>query len=98
MAVLLSLHVWRDRERQFTPVQVVHPRGEYQFKVALNSATWVEWAQLDGIGEKLARRIVADREEHGAFRSTDDLLRVKGIGPKTLEKLRPYLTTDADSP
>ena len=94
MAVLLTAHVWRDQQRRATPVEVIHPEGRYQYQVALNSATWVEWAQLDGIGETLARRIVADREQRGPFRSIDDLDRVKGIGPKTLEKMRPYLVVD----
>jgi len=94
MAVLLSAHMWRDRDRGMKPVEIIHPEGKYQFHVALNSATWVEWAQLDGIGEKLARRIVADREERGPFQSPEDLLRVKGIGPKTLDKMRPYLVID----
>jgi len=96
MAALLGAHVWRDRERMVAPVKVIHPHSEYQFRVALNSATWVEWAQLDGVGEKLARRIVADREERGPFRRPDDLLRVKGIGPKTLEKMRPFLVADSE--
>lgn len=64
---------------------------EYYYSVEINSASWVEWAQLDGIGEKLARRIVADRDERGPFRSISDVSRVKGIGPKILEKIRPFL-------
>ena len=64
----------------------------YVFQVDANRATWIEWAQLDGIGEKLAKRIVADRSEHGPFQSVEDLRRVKGIGAKTLEKMRPHLT------
>jgi competence protein ComEA len=95
MTVLLAAHLWRDRERRLAPVEIAHPQNEYQFRVAMNSATWVEWAQLDGIGETLARRIVADRAERGPFESPEDLLRVKGIGRKTVEKLRPFLTVDA---
>lgn len=98
LAVLLSAHMGRDRDRGMQPVEIIHPEGKYQFRVALNSASWVEWAQLDGIGEKLARRIVADRDEHGPFQSPDDLLRVKGIGPKTLDKMRPYLVWDEPTP
>ncbi|MGC1275822.1 MAG: helix-hairpin-helix domain-containing protein [Planctomycetaceae bacterium] len=60
----------------------------------LNEVTWVELVQFEGIGESLAVRIVEDRETHGPFRSVDDLDRVKGIGPKTLERLRPYLTVE----
>jgi competence protein ComEA len=67
------------------------PSREYQFRVDVNSATWVEWTQLEGVGETMARNIVADREANGPFRSIDDLDRVKGIGKKTLERLRPWL-------
>jgi competence protein ComEA len=94
MVALLTAHLWRDQQRHASPAVVIHPQGQYQYHVALNSATWVEWAQLDGIGEKLARRIVADREQRGPFHSIDDLDRVKGIGPKTLEKMRPYVVVE----
>lgn len=61
----------------------------------LNEATWVELAQLEGIGEALAGRIIEDRETHGLFHTVDELDRVKGIGPKMLDRLRPYLTVEA---
>lgn len=67
------------------------PERAYQFRLDINSATWVEWMQLDGIGEALARRIVSDREQHGPFASIDDVSRVPGIGPKTLANIRPHL-------
>jgi len=41
-------------------------------------------AALDGVGEARARAIVAYREEHGPFRSVDDLAEVKGIGERVL--------------
>lgn len=44
--------------------------------------------ELIGIGPKTAQAIVNYRAKHGPFRSVDDLLKVKGIGPKTLEKNR----------
>lgn len=62
------------------------------FRVEINSATWVEWMQLDGIGETMAHRIVADREANGPFRSIDEVQRVRGIGPATLDRIRPWLT------
>lgn len=46
---------------------------------------------LPGLGETLAKRIVASRESEGPFRDHDDLRRVRGIGPRTLERIRPYL-------
>ena len=62
------------------------------FQIDINSADWIEWMQLEGIGEKTAHRIVADRELNGPFRSIDDLQRVHGIGPATLDAIRPCLT------
>jgi competence protein ComEA len=74
------------------------PARQSEFRIDANSATWVEWGQIQGIGDGLARRIVADREQNGPFRSVDDLTRVKGIGPKTLEHLRPWVRVNTESP
>ena len=62
-----------------------------RFLVDINSADWPELAELPEIGETLARRIVESRADGGPFADHDDLLRVRGIGPRTLEKMRPYL-------
>ena len=100
--VLLCLLVasWVRLSRWGTaPIEIEHLHSQpLSFHLDANSATWVEWTQLDGIGDGLARRIVADREENGPFRSVDDLLRVKGIGPKTLERLRPWVTVELSVP
>lgn len=60
--------------------------------VDVNRADLEQLATLPGIGEKLAERINAYREENGPFKSVDDLLKVKGVGPKMLEKIRPLIT------
>lgn len=60
------------------------------FVVELNSASKAELTNLPRVGEKLAERIIERREELGGFRSVDDLLGVKGIGEKTLDKMRPF--------
>jgi len=79
------------------PVEIEHhPSRQYEFRLDVNEVTWVEWVQMDGIGETLGHRIVEDRETNGPFRSIDDIQRVKGIGPKTLEKMRPWLTISED--
>lgn len=57
--------------------------------VAINTATQAELERLPGIGPSLAAKIVADRAAKGPFRSVDDLDRVAGIGPATVERLRP---------
>jgi competence protein ComEA len=61
------------------------------FKIDVNRADWPELALMPDIGEQLAKRIVADRQAKGPFRDLSDLRRVRGIGPKTLEGMRPFL-------
>src|SRR5882724_6639223 len=78
------------------------PRGELieidradplsaRYLVDINKAEWPELAELPDIGETMARRIVDSRKSVGAFKDHDDLRRVRGIGPRTLEKMKPYL-------
>jgi len=62
--------------------------------VHINQATAAQLTSLPGIGPAIAERIVADRRERGPFRSVNDLGRVKGIGPKKLSKLRPYVRVE----
>jgi len=67
----------------------------------MDRATASDWERLPGIGPSLAARIVADRAERGPFQKPEGLLRVRGIGPKTLERIRPYLApapVDSGSP
>jgi comEA protein len=56
--------------------------------IDLNEATAQELTALPGIGPVRAAAIVRLREARGAFRSIDELLDVRGIGPVTLERLR----------
>lgn len=64
-------------------------RGAAAGVVELNGATAGELEALPGVGPALARRIVQWRAEHGPFRSVDALADVPGIGPATVERLRP---------
>jgi comEA protein len=59
-----------------------------RIRVILSTATADELAQLPGIGPARARAIVEDRKLHGRYRSIDELRRVSGIGPATLDRLR----------
>jgi len=61
-------------------------------RIPLNNASAAELERLPGIGPALARRIIAYRETHGNFRVLQDLGHVKGIGPKTLDRLRPLVS------
>jgi competence protein ComEA len=62
-----------------------------KYQVDVNRADWPELLQLPGVGPILADKWIAERERGGPFRSIEDLGRVNGIGPRTLERLRPYL-------
>src|SRR5262249_13939613 len=61
----------------------------------LDSASAADLDRLPGIGPVLAARIVEHRRVHGRFRHLDELLSVPGIGPRLLERLRPYLREPA---
>ena len=60
----------------------------------INTATAEELQTLPSIGPQMAKRIVLYREENGNFILVDDLIGVKGIGEKTLEKIKPYIGVD----
>jgi competence protein ComEA len=62
-----------------------------RFQVDVNQADWPELIQLPGVGRVLAERWLAERERGGEFRSHEDLARIRGVGPRTLERIRPYL-------
>ncbi len=56
--------------------------------VDINRATVEELTKLQGVGEGLAQRIVADRQKNGPFKTTEDLMRVSGIGQKKFDQLK----------
>ena len=61
-------------------------------KVNINTASVDQLSALPGIGPKLAARIVEYRQKSGAFRSTQDLMNVKGVGEKNFARIQPHLT------
>ncbi|NPB04691.1 MAG: helix-hairpin-helix domain-containing protein [Thermotogae bacterium] len=60
-------------------------------KVNVNRAGVRELVSLPGVGPVIARRIVEYRKKHGAFKKPEDLLKIKGIGHKKLQKMKPYI-------
>jgi len=67
-------------------------------RVILNLATEDDLVQLPGIGVKRAQAIVALRTRLGRFRRVEDLLRVRGLGPRLLRRLRPHVAIDPPEP
>jgi competence protein ComEA len=64
------------------------------YQVNINSASAAELDQLPGIGEVLAARIVAWREQFGPFTTIDQLAEVEGISENLVDELRPLVTVD----
>ncbi len=62
--------------------------------INLNKATKQELMSLPGIGEATAENIIALRKKIGGFRKPEDLLKVKGIGSKKLDKIIKYIFID----
>ena len=73
------------RSRPFEPGETIDP----------NVAGEEDLDRLPGVGAARAARIVQEREEVGPFGSVEDLARVSGIGPASIERLRPFLRVSA---
>jgi len=60
--------------------------------ININTAQSADLQQVPGIGPATAEKILQTRKSYGSFKTVDDLLSIRGIGPKRLEKMRKYLT------
>lgn len=65
--------------------------------VDLNTVSADELSSVPIIGEKLAKQIIEYRNRNGRFQNIEELLEVKGIGPKKLEKIKTYCTVTEES-
>jgi competence protein ComEA len=66
--------------------------------VNINTATSEELQQVPGIGPATAQKILQMRKSYGPFKSVDDLLAIRGLGQKRLDKMRKYLTVGKAAP
>jgi competence protein ComEA len=67
-------------------------------KININTASAEQLTALPGVGERLAGRIVEYRQKQGPFKSTQELLNVKGVGEKNFQKIQGQLSVaDASS-
>ena len=90
--VCLGIATWSKSDLRGTAVDIDKTRRlEVDFRVDLNHADWPELTMLPGIGITLARRIVRSRQTEGPFHNAAELMRVKGVGPVKMARMRPYL-------
>jgi competence protein ComEA len=92
---LLALHAWRHLRVGARPTELQRGAG-LAYRVDLNRASFSELLQLPGVGNNLARRIEHYRQAAGGFRRVEDLREVGGIGPATLERLRPWVCVGSE--
>lgn len=64
------------------------------FPIDLNKATMEGLVALPGVGKATAQKIIDYRAAHGNFKSIEDLMKVKGIGSKKFEKMKPFIKVD----
>lgn len=92
---LIGIAVWSwrysARVHQIIDIDRRSPRMA-TFQIDLNNATQMEISQLPGIGDQLARDIVAYRQDLGPFPSKEAIQLVSGIGPRTYDRIAPFLT------
>ena len=97
LAGILVMHFFQQESGYTVTTQRQGQEAVLPEKINLNTATASQLETLDGIGPKLAQRIIDDREANGPFASVDDLDRVSGIGPATVENLRDFVTVEGET-
>ena len=88
LVIGISIGVVRHSFRSKIELEAV---SQAPMRIPLNKATEEDLCRLPGIGEELAARIVAYRNEHGNFSHVDSLLNVEGIGEVKVTEIKPYL-------
>jgi competence ComEA-like helix-hairpin-helix protein len=83
---------WKTSEKVMTKTDHLVEKS-----IDINKATYEQLTRLPRIGKVTATGILNYRNTHGPFKSLQDLTKVKRIGPKTLEKISPYIYIQVDT-
>lgn len=92
LAISDSLNLAETSQKKSKASEVTSSRNA---KININTATRAELQSLPGIGPVLGERLIKFRDERGGFQSIEDILKIKGIGRNTLEKLSELITLDS---
>jgi len=76
----------------FFSVQAYSNSKDGDRKININTASSVELQELPHVGEKVAQRIIDFREQNGKFKKVEEIMKVRGIGEKTFEKIKDLIT------
>ena len=79
-------------------VALAAPKAAPAGKVNINTATAQQLAELPGVGDKLAARIVEYRQKSGGFKTPQELMNVQGVGEKNFARLQAHLTVGDGAP
>ena len=90
----VSTWAWVSRKEEARENWHRQTSGPVISTVEINSASALELELLPGIGPGLAQRLVEDRRDRGPFSDVQDMDRVPGIGPRTIERLRPFVAVE----
>lgn len=85
------LRIEADRRREFFQREGDSSADLFFDRIDVNHAGSAALEALPGIGKFLANEMIKYRCKHGLFKKPSDLLNVKGIGPKRLKQISPYL-------
>lgn len=103
LCIMLGIFIGRKTDRVYVPMDAL-PSAPTQSatvadntgKIDLNTATLQQLQLLPGIGPTMAQRILDYRQMEGKFETIEQITNVSGIGEKTFEKLKDYITVEVD--
>lgn len=89
VAMCIPAHAGQETDSKTKPAD--------ELLVDINNASAKDLAELPGVGDKVAARIVNYREKNGRFQKVEEIMNVRGIGEKTFVKLRDHLVVGSGS-
>ena len=87
-----KIQVPKKGEVEFNNKETIEKPSPKESMVNINKGSQTDLETIPGVGPQTAKRIIEHRKTNGIFKTVEGLLDVSGIGEKTLEKIKPYIT------